>query len=232
MFNSSYYGGILPSTGTGLVLSVIAFIAAIVVTVLLYMKYISEGKVTTQATKHDWGPFFRFESLIIEKILKVLYLFTTCLIAFEAIASIIASFTIIVYAPGMAITGIITILIVCALLELLNRLGFEFTLMIVLIWKNTSDIRKTMKNGSANNTVSSAGASTSTASSSKPTAPAAGTTAPMPSIKEEITENELSKKPETASFTQSKSTSWICPQCGNTNKAGTFCSQCGTKKSE
>lgn len=93
MFNSSYYGGILPSTGTGLVLSVIAFIAAIVVTVLLYMKYISEGKVTTQATKHDWGPFFRFESLIIEKILKVLYLFTTCLIAFEAIASIIASFT-------------------------------------------------------------------------------------------------------------------------------------------
>ena len=117
MFNSSYYGGILPSTGTGLVLSVIAFIAAIVVTVLLYMKYISEGKVTTQATKHDWGPFFRFEasSDLFEKILKVLYLFTTCLIAFEAIASVIASFTIIVYAPGMAITGIITILIVCAL---------------------------------------------------------------------------------------------------------------------
>ena len=216
MFNSSYYGGILPSTGTGLVLSVIAFIAAIVVTVLLYMKYISEGKVTTQATKHDWGPFFRFESLIIEKILKVLYLFTTCLIAFEAIASVIASFTIIVYAPGMAITGIITILIVCALLELLNRLGFEFTLMIVLIWKNTSDIRKTMKNGSANNTVSSADASTSAASSSKPTAP----------------ENEFSKKPETASFVQSKSISWICAQCGNTNKAGTFCSQCGTKKSK
>ena len=228
MFNSSYYGGILPSTGTGLVLSVIAFIAAIVVTVLLYMKYISEGKVTTQATKHDWGPFFRFESLIIEKILKVLYLFTTCLIAFEAIASVIASFTIIVYAPGMAITGIITILIVCALLELLNRLGFEFTLMIVLIWKNTSDIRKAMKNSSANNTVSSTAASTSAASSS----PAAGTTAPMPSIKEVITENELSKKPETASFVQSKSTSWICPQCGNTNKAGTFCSQCGTKKSK
>ena len=211
MFNSSYYGGILPSTGTGLVLSVIAFIAAIVVTVLLYMKYISEGKVTTQATKHDWGPFFRFESLIIEKILKVLYLFTTCLIAFEAIASVIASFTIIVYAPGMAITGIITILIVCALLELLNRLGFEFTLMIVLIWKNTSDIRKAMKNSSANNTVSPTAASTSAASSS----PAAGTTAPMPSIKEEITENEFSKKPETASFVQSKSTSWICPQCGN-----------------
>ena len=228
MFNSSYYGGILPSTGTGLVLSVIAFIAAIVVTVLLYMKYISEGKVTTQATKHDWGPFFRFESLIIEKILKVLYLFTTCLIAFEAIASVIASFTIIVYAPRMAITGIITILIVCALLELLNRLGFEFTLMIVLIWKNTSDIRKAMKNSSANNTVSSTAASTSAASSS----PAAGTTAPMPSIKEEITENELSKKPETTSFVQSKSTSWICPQCGNTNKAGTFCSQCGTKKSK
>lgn len=132
----------------------------------------------------------------------------------------------------MAITGIITILIVCALLELLNRLGFEFTLMIVLIWKNTSDIRKAMKNSSANNTVSSADTSTSAASSSRPTAPAAGATAPMPSIKEEKTENELSKKPGTASFVQSKSTSWICPQCGNTNKAGTFCSQCGTKKSK
>ena len=54
--------------GTGLVLGFIAFVAAIVVTVLLYRKFIASANVhILPGVKHDWGPFFRFEHLIIRK---------------------------------------------------------------------------------------------------------------------------------------------------------------------
>lgn len=141
-------------SGTGIVLSVIAFIAAIVVSAILYSKFISEKKVAgSTSVKRDWKPFFRFESLLIEKILKALYLFTACFIAFEAVANIITSLTVIVYNPGGVILGIIGALILGVILEILNRVGFEFSLMIVLIWKNTSDIKKslTVNTASKNN---------------------------------------------------------------------------------
>lgn len=132
-------------SGTGIILSIIAFIAAIVVSAILYSKFISEEKVAGSASvKRDWKPFFRFESLLIEKILKALYLFTACFIAFEAVANIITSLTLIIYNPGGAILGIISALILGVILEILNRVGFEFSLMIVLIWKNTSEIKKSL----------------------------------------------------------------------------------------
>lgn len=142
---SSYYTGAATTAGIGLVLMVLAFIAAIVVTVLLYRKYISSQKpVRVPGSKRDWGPFFRFENLIVEKILQALFIFTACLIAFEAAASILTSIVSIImvpYAAGGAIVSIIVALLVCVLLEVINRIGFEFSIMTVLICKNTSAIR-------------------------------------------------------------------------------------------
>lgn len=147
---TSPFDALAVSTGAGLVLSVLAFIAAIVVTILLYQKFISEKTpAKTPEGKRDWGPFFRFETLLIEKILKVLYLFLACLIAFEAIAAAISSLIGIIYSPGTALVGVITALIVGVILEVLNRLGFEFTMITILIWKNTSEIRKSMQAGSS-----------------------------------------------------------------------------------
>ena len=48
------------------------------------------------------------------------------------------------YDPGAAFAGILIMLIVCIVLEVLNRLWFEFALLTVLIWKNTSAIRKSV----------------------------------------------------------------------------------------
>lgn len=147
MYGSYGYGynTMANTIGIGLVLGFIAFVAAIVVTVLFYKKFIAVDNIHKVSNlKHDWGPFFRFEHLIIENILKVLYIFAACLIAFECAASIITSLFSIMYDPGAAFAGILIMLIVCVVLEVLNRLWFEFALLTVLIWKNTSAIRKSV----------------------------------------------------------------------------------------
>lgn len=149
------YGSVATQAGVGLVLAFIAFIAAIVVTVIFYRKFISVDNVyKTPGVKGDWGPFFRFEHLIIENILKVLYIFTASLIAFECAASIITSFFGFMYDAGAAFGGIIFFLILFVVLEIINRLWFEFSLLTVLIWKNTSAIRKSV---AADDTSSNAG---------------------------------------------------------------------------
>lgn len=147
MYGSYGYGysTMANTVGVGLVLGFIAFVAAIVVTVLFYKKFIAVDNIhKSPGLKRDWGPFFRFEHLIIENILKVLYIFAACLIAFECAASIITSLFTIMYDSGAAFAGILIMLIVCIVLEVLNRLWFEFALLTVLIWKNTSAIRKSV----------------------------------------------------------------------------------------
>lgn len=125
------------------ILSLLAFIAAIVVTVVLYKKFIAiDDPTRLPGTKRDWGSFFRFEHLIIENILKVLYLFIACLIAFECAATVLSSLPSIIVAPGQVIGGVILCMIAFIVLEVINRLWFEFALLIVLIWKNTSALRK------------------------------------------------------------------------------------------
>ncbi len=229
--------------GAGLVLSILAFIAAIVVTVLLYQKFVSEGKSSkTPEGKRDWGPFFRFESLIIEKILKALYIFTTCLIAFEAIAVVISFLIGAAYNPIAALTGIFVVLILGAFFEVLNRLGFEFTMLTILIWKNTSDIRKSIKkNGftaesissdSPASPASSASASTTEAANAAKTEQPSATssdTVPMPAVTEKSAK-EAEAKAQPSDTSSSENDSWTCSSCGTTNKAGSFCSQCGTKR--
>ncbi len=225
------------SAGAGVVLSILAFIAAIVVTVLLYQKFVSEDKPLKQIEgKRDWGPFFRFESLIIEKILKALYIFTTCLIAFEAIAAIISSLIGIIYNPVAALTGIFVALVLGVLFEILNRLGFEFTMLTILIWKNTSDIRKSIKKDgfttgsiSSDSTIPSPSTSSTeafNAAEADQSSAASSDTIPMSPIAEK--DSDKTNKP--SNDASANNTNWTCSSCGATNKAGSFCSQCGTKK--
>ena len=75
-------------------------------------------------------------------------------LAFECAASIITSFFGFMYDAGAAFGGIIFFLILFVVLEIINRLWFEFSLLTVLIWKNTSAIRKSV---AADDTSSNAG---------------------------------------------------------------------------
>ena len=73
--------GIGASAGIFVTLLVIAFIAAIVLAVAGYRKYVDDGDQQHFSLKDSstWGPFFRFDKLVIDKILKALYLFCAIL---------------------------------------------------------------------------------------------------------------------------------------------------------
>ncbi len=217
---------ILGSFGIFMVLGFIGFVAAIVVTVLLYRKFVSDGTPRVSG-KRDWRPFFRFETLLIDKILKAFYIFTSCLIAFESVAAIVAGLCSFIANPLGALIGIVLIAFGCVALEVLNRLGFEQTMLMILVWRNTSDLRKglvgdrsygnvpsqPMGNPAVSGSASPAGAS-----------PSGYVGTPRPATP---TAQSSSYKAPAAS-----SSSWTCPSCGTPNKAGSFCSQCGKRKPE
>lgn len=234
--------------GTALTLLFLGFIAAIVVTVVFYQKFISEGKVAKiPGMKHDWGPYFRFETLIIEKILQVLYIFTACLIAFESAALILSSLFTLAYAPLETLIGIIIIAIVCVVLEVLNRLGFETTMLNILIWKNTAVIRKTVTGDSSGQPVM---VGDGPAPRPSEPAPSARPVTPTPSVQHASVASSPTPHYQAAQPTEpvshpaasapqasaaqptapSESKEWTCPSCGSHNKIGSFCGQCGTKR--
>lgn len=73
MYGYSSYGSDLFSLlgfagGIWLSLTFIAFVAAIVCTVLLYRKYVSSfDKNQLKNAKHDFGPFLRFWEILVRK---------------------------------------------------------------------------------------------------------------------------------------------------------------------
>ena len=257
MYGSYGYGGgysaLATSAGVGLLLGFLAFVAAIVVTVLFYKKFVAVDNVyKAPGLKRDWGPFFRFEHLIIENILKVLYIFTASLIAFESAAFIISSLFTIAYDPGATLVSIIVIAIVCLILEVLNRLWFEFSLLTVLIWKNTSAIRKSM--GASESPSTGSGIGTPSNQPNAPqggapvgsipqnpaypqhpaggTQPYAGATPNQPTapVQPQPTQPVSDPSMVHAHTNNSQATGWTCPSCGAFNKSGAFCAQCGTRK--
>ena len=125
------------------ILLVVAFIAAIIVAVLGYKKYVTgpdEARINIkdQAT---WGPFLRFDSLLIDKIVKALYLFNALFIAFAYVAVVIGS----IYDGfgaflGTLIFGFLALVVV----ELLVRVFHESIMLSVIVARNTSDIKRMM----------------------------------------------------------------------------------------
>lgn len=257
------YNGLIATASISLLLGFVAFVAAIVVTVLFYKKYIAVDNIhkvqPSQALKHhDWGPFFRFEHLIVENILKVLYIFFASLIAFESAVGILSSLMGIFSDPGAVLFSIIFILIICVVLEVVTRLWFEFSLLTVLIWKNTSAIRKSVSKGEPES-VSNApvpGAPVSGYASQQPSqqpmnyqqyasAPAQPVTMPQSDFSTQPIDSSAvssapSEQPASASMPtppvaspmsdHSQSGEWTCSHCGAVNKAGSFCGQCGQEK--
>lgn len=207
MYGSSYSSGsdffslIFAAGGAWVALSFIAFIAAIVCTVLLYKKYVAEAKTHQVAvSKRDFGPFLRFEKFWSEKILIALFIYHMCLIAFESAAAAISLLFAITYSIAGVFFGLLAIGLLFVLGEVLNRLIFEFFMLILKMWRNTQDIRDAVAPST------SQGAQPV----SNPTANSASGAVPV------------SSKP--------MDDSWICPSCGASNKKGSFCAQCGSHR--
>lgn len=231
---SSYRGGsdifslLSISGGIWLSLTFIAFIAAIVCTVLIYKKYVSEPVVNkAPGSKHDFGPFLRFEKFWSEKILIVLFLYNMCFIAFGSAAAAISLLSTIAYSAAGALFGILLVVVLFVLGEVSNRLFYEFFMFIVKMWRNTQDIRAVLT-GNSGFTASNSESDVTQSDSSKTVTGnkiASNVEYLDPSATNPI--SPVSNPP----YANAKGFSWTCSSCGTENKAGVFCSQCGKRRS-
>lgn len=137
------YSGISNFMGAIGILSLIAFIAAIVFTVIFYKKYAkgSEAERISFKDQVQIGRFLRFDTLLIDKILKAMYLFTALFTAFETLAFVLASFALGFLAfVGALLFGVVSV----AVGEILIRTGFEDAMLRVIIARNTTLMRNQM----------------------------------------------------------------------------------------
>ena len=237
----------------------LAFVAAIVCAVLLYRRFVSDPKTTnTPRTPYDWGSFLRFDTLWVEAILKSLYLFFMCFVAFGAVATLLGMLFDGSVGAGEWIILLIAFAVIVVVAEIFLRLGFEQAMVMILIWKNTTQLRqKLVPESQQTRQPATSRSATPTPSVSHPapavphqapvsaqphpvvsqTAPSAIQPTPVPQPSHQQSSfQESPAVPQTSSVSQSSGASqpnvtpWTCPNCGTKNKLGSFCSHCGTPR--
>lgn len=110
--------------------TVIAFVIAIAAGIMIYFMFIKNDKKFDKKLE-TLKEILDFKVMLIEPILKITYL---CLTVFI----ILFSFSLISY-------SFVTFLLVLIFGPLLVRLTYEFSLILVMIWKNTKEINESLK---------------------------------------------------------------------------------------
>ena len=124
-----------PSMGMGaLIWTILALIAALVGCFLVYFMFVKkDGKEKTKFL--NWlKEFLRFDIMLIEPIIKIVYIFA-------AIFLTLFAFTF--FALGFA--GFLLWLLTITLGNIGLRLVYEGIMIRIMIWKNTTEIKKNMK---------------------------------------------------------------------------------------
>lgn len=129
--NSGYY---TTSTTSGAdsffgIWIIIASILAIVGGILLYFLFVKSKNEPKGKFAKWFKDFLGFKVMILEPILKILYYILT-------IGAIIGSFGFLGYGGY----GVLMFFITLVFGPILIRVGYEFTMMFVMIWRNTRDI--------------------------------------------------------------------------------------------
>lgn len=220
--------GIGASAGIFVTLLVIAFIAAIVLAVAGYRKYVDDGDQQHFSLKDSstWGPFFRFDKLVIDKILKALYLFCAIFTAFFFLAIVLASL-----ANGIAafLVSLIMCAILCLITELIERVAFESVMLSVIITRNTTDIKGMLSNRPATQLPPSGPAPVPPAQTVAPAEPAAEEPASEKPAPEASNSGSPAPEPPAESGPAPSAPSF-CPECGTAIQPGShFCPECGKK---
>ena len=111
---------------------VIALVLSIIGGILVYIFFVSPKKENKLSSLFNWvKEFLNFDKMMIEVILKVVYLISTIFV-------ILTSFNFIAYDFGLFFLTLI-------LGPIFIRLFYELILINICIWKNTTDINKKMK---------------------------------------------------------------------------------------
>ena len=123
MYSYSYYHGSNP------VVTVILFLIALVGGVCAYLMFVKSDEEPKDPRLLKLKEFLSFKKMIIEGLLKATYIVFALFVT-------LYSFLI------MVDTSFITGLMLLILLNIMLRIGYEASLIVLLIWRNTSDINK------------------------------------------------------------------------------------------
>lgn len=123
MYSYSYYHGTNP------VVTVILFLIALVGGICAYLMFVKSDEEPKDPRLLKLKEFLSFKKMIIEGLLKATYIIFALFIT-------LYSFLI------MIDTSFITGLMMLILLNIMLRIGYEASLIVLLIWRNTSDISK------------------------------------------------------------------------------------------
>lgn len=123
MYSYSYYHGPNP------VVTVILFLIALVGGTCAYLMFVKSNEEPKHPRLLRLKEFLSFKKMIIEGLLKATYIIFALFIT-------LYSFQI------MVGTSFITGLMLLILLNIMLRIGYEASLIVLLIWRNTNDISK------------------------------------------------------------------------------------------
>ena len=123
MYSYSYYHGSNP------VVTVILFLIALVGGVCAYLMFVKSDEEPKDPRLLKLKEFLSFKKMIIEGLLKATYIVFALFITLYSLQIMVG-------------TSFITGLMLLILLNILLRIGYEASLIVLLIWRNTSDISK------------------------------------------------------------------------------------------
>ena len=123
MYSYSYYHGSNP------VVTVILFLIALVGGICAYLMFVKPDEEPKDPRLLKLKEFLSFKKMIIEGLLKATYI-------------VFALFVTLYSFQIMVGTSFITGLMLLILLNIMLRIGYEASLIVLLIWRNTSDISK------------------------------------------------------------------------------------------
>ncbi len=123
MYSYSYYHGPNP------VVTVILFLIALVGGICVYLMFVKSDEEPKDPRLLKLKEFLSFKKMIIEGLLKATYIIFALFVTLSSFQIMIG-------------TSFITGLMMLILLNIMLRIGYEASLIVLLIWRNTSDISK------------------------------------------------------------------------------------------
>ena len=131
MYDYNYMTNTTSSIQGSIIWFIIAAVLAVIGGIVIYFLFVRTDKKEDNKYLAWFKDFADFKKMLIEPILKVTYLILAIFIT--------------LYSFGLIGVSFVAFLLMLTLGNILLRLAYETTLILLMIWKNTTEINKKMK---------------------------------------------------------------------------------------
>lgn len=135
MYNSYYYSNSTSALPMDSSVAIVFVVIALILALVLYLTVVKMKNRPEGAFMNWLREFFNFREIILEGILKFLYIF------FMILTTISAFYTMFQGYQNAVLIGLLELTVG----NILVRLGFELIMLLVGLWQNTTDIRNFME---------------------------------------------------------------------------------------